>query len=110
MTAEPGKSDDRDATLDRVLAKYLHAEEVGQPLDQQSFIAEYVEFAADLRSFFSNRPAMDRVARPLIAQAAIEPTLGLQPAAPDAAGIVRYVGDYELLDEIARGGMGVVYK
>ena len=36
--------------------------------------------------------------------------LSASPALPVSLGTLRYFGDYELIKEIARGGMGVVYR
>src|SRR5437899_9500641 len=38
------------------------------------------------------------------------PTQAAAPLTPVAGTKLRYFGDYELLEEIARGGMGVVFK
>ncbi|MFO0868909.1 MAG: protein kinase [Pirellulales bacterium] len=103
----PDESNDR---LDQVLAEYLRSLEAGTPLDRQTLVDRHPDLADDLRSFFANRDALEQIARPLAGQIPQDHvTLGAGDAA-DATPRIRYFGEYELLEEIARGGMGVVYK
>ena len=79
--------------LETILASYLQAEEAGQVQDRQAWLDRYPDFADDLRAFFESRDVVPR----------------LWPERPLVETPCRF-GDYELLEEIARGGMGVVYK
>ncbi len=98
----------REQQLDRVIAEYLEAERTGRPPDREEFLRRHPDLAAALRSFFADKDQFRRMAEPIRAASAGE-TPALAGGASDGAG-VRCFGDYELLEEIARGGMGVVWR
>jgi len=101
---------EREQRLERVLADYLHAVEAGTAPDRAVLLQQHPDLAGDLDSFLRNRSAMKHMAAPIKQQAEAE-TIGLAGRAnADVGSIIRYFGDYELLQEIARGGMGVVYR
>src|SRR6266481_3557761 len=105
------ETSDRQALLERLLADYLHSLELGQPLDRAALMASHPELAEDLQSFFQNHDSMDRFTEPLKRAAEDATLLGQTgPGNSQTGTTVRYFGDYELLEEIARGGMGVVYR
>jgi WD40 repeat protein/tRNA A-37 threonylcarbamoyl transferase component Bud32 len=121
---------ERDRRLQEVLAAYLEALDSGRQPDRAEWQARYPDLATELAEFFANQDSLARLAQPLraAAEAAEAPTLGPQEEPPlrlqletvegedeltstlPASAHGRKVGDYELLGEIARGGMGVVYK
>jgi serine/threonine protein kinase len=110
----PESNSARDERVNEILAEYLEAVEAGRAPDRQAFLAQHAEFAAELSAFFANQDQFAHAAgqlAPAAPRAAEAPTLGPNETPAGAPlGKVRYFGDYELLEEIARGGMGVVYK
>src|SRR5262249_31761649 len=93
---------DRDERVDAALAEYLAACDAGDPPQRAAFLARYPDLADSLAAFIDDHERMRRAAD-------VGATSGQTPA-QRPLGTVRYVGDYKLLGEIGRGGMGVVYR
>src|SRR6516165_142418 len=102
--------------LSAVIAAYLQAVDVGQTPDRDDLLRRHPDLADELRRFFADQDQLDRLAQPLrdaaqhpAPEATIVPDEATLPAAKRDER-VPYFGDYELHGEIARGGMGVVYR
>jgi hypothetical protein len=100
--------------LQAVLLDYLKAVDAGQRPDRDELLHCHPDLADELRAFFADQERIENAVDPLrrVPSAAELDTLPPDQlaAADPSLDTIRYFGDYELLEEIARGGMGVVYK
>jgi WD40 repeat protein/tRNA A-37 threonylcarbamoyl transferase component Bud32 len=119
MTAEGNDLAAREQRLHEVLHGYLQAVDAGRAPDRAELLRRHPELAADLEAFFADQDRLAQLAASIWpekpaaspAEAAGAPTIAPRETASVPAGTkVRSFGDYELLEEIDRGGMGVVYK
>jgi len=114
---------DRDDRLNEILLGYVEAIERGEMPDRDRLLDSYPEYASALIAFFATRDRLDRIAAPL--RAAVGSTaqwnrvryprhIGDHPTGvssdPLQVSDVGRVGDFRLLREVGRGGMGIVYE
>jgi WD40 repeat protein len=113
MTAE------QEQRLDTVIADYLRASRSSAP-DRDEILRRHPDLQEPLTAFFRDHDRFQQVASPLRPPTdepanqrpgLIASTAGFSPQ-PPAVLPDQHIpfGDYELLEEIARGGMGIVYR
>jgi WD40 repeat protein/HEAT repeat protein len=105
-------SENHDRRVDEAIAEYLAGCEAGSPPDRAAFLTKHADLADSLQAFLADHDRIRQVAPPPRAAddtATVPPGDGASAAVPPL-GTIKYFGDYELLKEIARGGMGVVYR
>src|SRR5262245_37721009 len=124
-------SPSREERIDALIVEFLDAVEAGHPPDREAFLAAHPDLADELREFFEGQAqfralatatpraspdsAAPGSATPEAAagerRGSDEPTVSQPSETPvDLAPSLLSFGDYELINEIARGGMGLVYK
>ena len=126
---ETQENPERQERLQEILLGYVEASQAGTPPDRATFLAAHPEFAAEIVDFLASYDKLNRMAAPLrdsdgprlglgsqatllaaIRSKSGEITEGPNTGTTAAAGELGTLGDYRLLREIGRGGMGIVYE
>src|SRR5438876_1685706 len=93
--------------IDQLAEEFLSRFRRGERPAVQEYTEKYPEYAAQIRDLFPALVVLEQAA-PASDSESVSP--GTASGAVSAAGLPKRLGDYRILREVGRGGMGVVYE
>jgi WD40 repeat protein len=114
LTPQSAGPDDREVRVDAAIAEYLRAIRTPDAFDTLAWLSRHPDLSDELVAFLRAEAALGGLGTTFLASPPCD--RGTAPTEPAPAGEqatgapVQPAGDYDLLGEIGRGGMGVVYE
>jgi serine/threonine protein kinase/Flp pilus assembly protein TadD len=108
MSPEIRSTASRDERLLDIVESYLAQHAAGAVESPEEVLARHPEFVTELTDFFRARAQVDGVVAPLREAIQAEPQTVEQAAS--MLHTHRELGDFRLIREVGRGGMGIVYE
>jgi eukaryotic-like serine/threonine-protein kinase len=109
LSVEP----EREERRNQILLEYVEALEEGRQPDRGALLADHPELRVDLEAFLEGHDEFQRLTAPLrdVGRAELHGSVDLSS---DGRGVrppgIGELGDFRILREVGRGGMGVVYE
>ena len=123
LSAHPQLADDRDALLELIYLEFVLRQETMRPVDEASLCGRFPELAQDIRMLMEVdaavhwSPSHATKAELSIGHPAMDTPQSFLPAEETPHSLIRQASaieggfeDYQILDKIGQGGMGLVYR
>src|SRR6478672_7121386 len=113
-SSQPANEEDdgEDPRVYDAIKQYMAALEAGKrPPSRQELIAKYPDIAAELSDALDGLAFVQSAAAKMVGPVVAPHDDPLDPSAHGGEGVIgKPLGDFQLVKEVGRGGMGVVYE